>query len=469
MASSLPPLAPQPGPQTAFLSSPADIAIYGGAAGGGKTWALLMEPLRHLDNPAFGAVIFRRTTVQVRNEGGLWDESERLYPGLGGDGSRSSLEWRFPSGAAVRFAHLEYDKTVHDWQGAQIALIGFDELTHFSGKQFWHLLSRNRSTCGIRPYVRATCNPDADSWVAEFVSWWLDPETGLPDPERAGRLRWFVRDGARLVWADEAGELAGRYPHLPPKSATFIPAKLSDNAALTAADPGYLANLLSLPPVERARLLEGNWKVRPAAGLLFRRHWCALVDSAPEGLRRVRGWDLAGTPKTEANDPDFTAGVLLGRSGEGITYVLDHLALRDTPGEVERLIRFTAEADGTGVEVALPQDPGQAGKAQALALTRALDGYAVRATPESGDKVTRFRPFSAAAEAGRVRVVRGAWNEGWFASLEAFPDARHDDDADATSRAFNSFLAVRLKGQGFLDLIRQQNPTPSKGEGQGWR
>ncbi len=129
----LPAFAPQPGPQAAFLASPADIAIYGGAAGGGKTWALLMEPLRHLANPGFGAVIFRRTTVQVRNEGGLWDESERLYPQLGARGFRSSLEWRFPTGASVRFAHLEHDKTVYDWQGAQVPLIGFDELTHFSG------------------------------------------------------------------------------------------------------------------------------------------------------------------------------------------------------------------------------------------------------------------------------------------------------------------------------------------------
>ena len=448
-------LKPQSGPQTAFLASPADIAIYGGAAGGGKTWALLMEPLRHLANPGFGAVIFRRTTVQVRNEGGLWDESERLYPPFGGEGARSGLEWRFPSGASVRFAHLEHDRTVYDWQGAQVPLIGFDELTHFSRKQFWYLVSRNRSTCGVRPYIRATCNPDADSWVKELIGWWLDGETGLPLCERAGVLRWFVRDGDALVWADAAGELKARYPRLPPKSATFVPARLADNTALTAADPGYLANLLALPAVERARLLDGNWRVRPAAGLLFRRHWCRLVEHAPEALREVRGWDLAGTPKTESNDPDWTAGTRIGRSAEGLYYVLDHVRLRDTPGEVERLIRFTAQADGRAVEVALPQDPGQAGKAQALALTAALEGYAVRATPESGDKVTRFRPFSAQAEAGRVHVLRAEWIEAWFAGLEAFPDGRHDDDADSTSRAFNSFLAPRLKGQGYLDLLRR--------------
>src|SRR4051794_22869976 len=102
---------PQDGPQTAFLGSSADIAIYGGAAGGGKTWALLMEPLRHVANPEFGAVFFRRTTVQIRNEGGLWDESFKLYPLIGAEPREHVLNYKFPSGAEVTFAHLEHDKT----------------------------------------------------------------------------------------------------------------------------------------------------------------------------------------------------------------------------------------------------------------------------------------------------------------------------------------------------------------------
>ena len=235
-----------------------------------------------------------------------------------------------------------------------------------------------------------------------------------------------------------------------------MPARLTDNTALTSADPGYLANLLALPALERARLLDGNWKVRASAGLLFRRHWCRIVDAAPQGLRLVRGWDLAATPKTAHNDPDWTCGTLIGRSDGGAYYVLDHVRLRDTPGEVERLIRHTAERDGVSVEVSLPQDPGQAGKAQSLALTRALDGYTVRATPESGDKATRFGPFSAQCEAGAVHVLRGDWNEGWFAALEAFPEGRHDDDADSTARAFNAFLAARRDSEGFLELLRRQ-------------
>src|SRR5690348_5937488 len=97
------PIGAQPVPQTAFLASPADIAIYGGAAGGGKRWALLLEPLRHVHRPDFGAVFFRRTGVQIRNEGGLWDESAKLYPHLGARPREQALEWRFPGGASVSF------------------------------------------------------------------------------------------------------------------------------------------------------------------------------------------------------------------------------------------------------------------------------------------------------------------------------------------------------------------------------
>src|SRR4029077_9839556 len=81
-----------------------------------------------------------------------------------------------------QFSHLQLATSVYDWQGAQITLICFDELAHFTAHQFFYLLSRNRSTCGIKPYIRATCNPDADSWVAEFLAWWIDPETGFPIP-----------------------------------------------------------------------------------------------------------------------------------------------------------------------------------------------------------------------------------------------------------------------------------------------
>lgn len=434
-------IVPQDGPQTSFLASPADIAIYGGAAGGGKTWALLMEPLRNIDNPQFGAVFFRRTTVQIRNEGGLWDESQILYPQIGGDPKEHELWWRFPGGASVSFAHLEHDKSRFNYQGAQIPLICFDELTHFTPTQFWYMVSRNRSMCGVRPYIRATCNPDADSWVAKLIEWWIDQNTGLAIPERAGVLRWFVRVGDVLIWGDSPEDLSEYVmpdgTPIPPKSLTFVPAKLSDNKALMAADPGYMASLLSLPMVERERLLGGNWKIRPAAGLYFQRSWCRVVDAIPAGTVFGRGWDLAATPRSSDNpDPDMTSGTKIGRMPDGRYIVADNRHDCMTPAGVERMLTNTASQDGVACEISLPQDPGQAGKSQVASLKLKLATYNVRSSTETGDKITRFSPFSAQCEGGNVDILRGSWNEEWFDACEGFPTAKHDDDPDSTSRAF---------------------------------
>ncbi|MDV4167803.1 phage terminase large subunit [Rhodovulum sp. FJ3] len=443
------PIRPQEGPQERFLSSSADIAIYGGAAGGGKTWALLLDPLRYVGNSEFGGVFFRRSTVQIRNEGGLWDESAKLYPLIGAAPKEHVLEWKFPGGASISFAHLEHDKTVYNYQGAQIPWIGFDELTHFSEKQFWYLLSRNRSMSGVMPCIRATCNPDADSWVARFIAWWIDQKTGLAIPERSGVIRYFVRVGDAIHWGDSPDDLAhltqpdedGNPQPIPPKSVTFVSASLRDNKALMAANPEYMASLMALPTVERERLLGGNWKIRPAAGMYFKREWVAdnFLDAPPANLRTVRGWDLAATPKTESNDPDWTCGTKMGTDGRGNFYVLDHKADRLGPSGVEKLLKATAEADGQSVAVDLPQDPGQAGKSQVTQLTKLLVGFNVRSKPVTGDKVTRFSGFSAQAEAGNVWVVRGEWNERWLRELENFPpETGHDDDADSTAQAFNA-------------------------------
>ena len=432
------PITPQPGPQTAFLATPADIAIYGGAAGGGKSWALACEALRHKNTRDFSAVIFRRNAVQVRNPGGLWDEAMRLYPPFQAKALQQPLEWLFPSGARVKFAHLEHESSVLAWQGAQIPLICFDELTHFSRAQFFYMLSRNRSTCGIKPYIRATCNPDADSWVAEFIAWWINQDTGYAVPERSGALRWLARLGDNLIWADSREELiAAHGPDCAPKSVTFIAASLADNKILTKADPGYLANLKALPRVERERLLHGNWIIRPAAGLYFQRAWVTVADEPPADLRIVRYWDLAATEKTSSNDPDFTVSLKMGLAPNGRIFILHCSSFRRSPHKVREAIKNLAAQDGPGVSIGLPQDPGQAGKSQARDLAAMLAGYTVRITRESGDKITRFSPFSAQCEAGNVTLLRGPWNEELLNHLEAFPTASHDDHADAASGAFN--------------------------------
>jgi predicted phage terminase large subunit-like protein len=441
MSSAVVELRPQPGPQETFLATSADIAIYGGAAGGGKSYALLLEPLRHIAVPDFGAVIFRRTLADVTKEGGLWDTSAGLYKLLGAVPNVQLKKWLFNTSSRIGFGHLEHETTKYDWQGAQIALLLLDELTHFSKSQFFYMLSRNRSTCGVRPYVRATCNPDADSWVAEFIAWWIDQDTGYAIPERSGVIRWMLRRGEDLHWGDSQEELLQRFPDAEPeepKSVTFIVSSVFDNKILLERDPGYLGNLKALDLVERERLLRGNWKIRPAAGLYFKRHYFEIVDVVPADAKRIRRWDLAATEPADGQDPDWTVGLKLARDGNGVCYVEHVERLQASPARVEQAILTTAAHDGKECLIGLPQDPGQAGKAQARNLTTMLAGYTVRTERETGSKVVRASAVSAQAEVGNVKLLRGAWNEAFLTELENFPSPKSkDDQVDALAGAFN--------------------------------
>jgi predicted phage terminase large subunit-like protein len=443
-------IGPQPGPQEQFLCTSADIAIYGGQAGGGKTWALVYEGVRHKDNPEFGYVIFRRLGTQITNQGGLWDESMKLYP-LAGAVPRRPHDWFFPSGAWVGFAHLQYEQDKLGWQGAQLTAIGFDELTHFTETQFFYMLSRNRSMAGVAGYIRATTNPDPDSWVAEFIAWWIDqdensPTYGKPIAERAGVLRWFVRIDDQMHWADSPDELREKFAGYPaesvqPKSVTFIPAALTDNPALMRADPSYLANLLALPYVEREQLLGGNWKVRASAGKVFPRSGWTIIPAIPklrpheQQPRWVRYWDKAGT----ADDGDWSVGLLMGYFPTTETWIIaDVIRGQWKSSERNKIMRDTAEMDGPGVEIWVEQEPGSGGKESAEASVKLLKGYTIRVDRVTENKKGRADPMAAQQQVGNIQLLRAEWNAAFIRELELFPTKGiPDDQVDAASGAFN--------------------------------
>ncbi len=308
---------PQPGFQEKFLSTKADIAIGGGAAGSGKTFALVIEPIRHLMIPGFNAIFFRRTYPQMTKPGAIWDESLNIYPAIGGKPNESDHSYKFGA-TKFSFSHLQHEKHVKDHQGAQYCYIAFDEVTQFTEKQFMGIVSRNRSTSGIRPYIRATCNPDPESWIADFIAWWIDQETGFPIEERSGVLRYYAKDNDAYVWGDSEQEVIDTCPHLytgklkdvKPKSVTFIPGNIHENQILLQKDPGYLANLMSLSEEEQLRLLHGNWKIKLGGDVLI--NYVKLKDSFTNDFvksgRRCITADIAFY-----GSDDFIAGVWDGR------------------------------------------------------------------------------------------------------------------------------------------------------------
>lgn len=444
---------PQPGPQTAFMATPANVCIYGGAAGGGKSYGLLMSALRYKNVPGFGCTIFRRNFNQIFSQGGLWDESMKIYQGIrGADPKFARGQWWFRNQngdivSKVTFAHIERDEDVHKWQGSQICEIGFDELTHFSEKTFFYMLSRNRSTCGVEPFIRATCNPDADSWVAKFIEWWIDQDTGYPIPERSGKLRWFIRRDEILYWANTKQELWKQFDlktpeeKAEPRSVTFIMSKLEDNQELLKVNPGYMANLKAMSVIERERLLHGNWKIKAAAGLFFKRSQVGdYLSFVPDDvIEWVRCWDLAATEKTENGDPAFTAGVLMGKRKNGRYIVADVVNKQMSASDVRQTIKHTAQQDIAKykrVKIRLPKDPGQAGKEQAESYIKFLAGFNVVTVAETGSKEARAEPMAAQWQAGNFDILTGTWNEEYLQQLENFPDSKFKDMVDASANAF---------------------------------
>lgn len=457
-------IGPQPGrdggigPQGKFLATPADIAILGGAYGGGKTFAgAVLDHARWAHVRGYRGIVFRKIGGDTLTQ--IWDETEKVFPLLGGIARRTKDKgrWRFPSGARVQISDLAKLET---HRGPRYTVVTFEELTQFLEKEFWFLFGRLGSTCGVRPYMRATTNPQAEGWVRDLLAWWIDPETGFPIPERDGVLRWFVRksDGT-LDWGNTREEVLARNPRKTPISLTFIRATLADNPILDAADPDYRAKLEALPAAERAAALEGNWNARDAAGDYFKKEWFVPSERPPGRVRRkVRAWDLAATsPSKENPDPDFTRGTLWyeceGPDGQPIYWLGDLRWIRSGPGEVQALVKRTAIDDGKDVEVGLFQDPAQAGKAQAYSFVGVLTGYQTQFIRANENKITFAKVWSPLVKHQRVYYRPGMDDlPSFFSEAHLFPVGQHMDWIDSGSCAFQVFTgstpvrSITIKG-----------------------
>jgi predicted phage terminase large subunit-like protein len=185
----------------------------------------------------------------------------------------------------------------------------------------------------------------------------------------------------------------------------------------------------------------------PSGGRLFSIDRITVVQPTVEGNATVRAWDLAATGDTGRNDPDWTVGVKLSREDTGRYIVRDVSRIRGTPHQVEELILATAQRDGPKVIVAIPEDPGQAGKSQMSYLTRQLAGFHVIGARETGSKSTRAMPLASQVEAGNIAIVRADWNRIFLDELSDFPLGRKDDQVDALVRAFTT-LTTRPRSPG---------------------
>ncbi|MBU2395739.1 MAG: phage terminase large subunit [Gammaproteobacteria bacterium] len=383
--------------QLLFLSLKTEEGFYGGAAGGGKSDALLMAALQYVDTPGYAALLLRRTFKALTLPEALLDRSRMWLSGHATWYAEPSC-FRFPSGASITFGYLEHDKDVEQYQSAAFQFIGFDELTQFTEYQYRYMHSRTRRLVGSDIPIRIR---------------------GASNPGSIGH-----------EWVKQRFLIEGRDYSRP-----FIPALLDDNPHVDR--PAYVKSLNNLDPITRARLLKGDWSARQAGGK-FRREWFEIVDVAPADCFKLRFWDMAATEPKPGKDPDWTVGCLMGLSPNGTIYIIDIRRFRGTPQANEQLVRQTAEIDGRQVPVRMEQEPGSSGvKAIDDYRRRVLMGWDFKGIPSTGSKDVRSNPLSSQSEAGNVKLVRGLWITEFLDELEAFPSGGHDDQVDAASGAFD--------------------------------
>lgn len=398
--------------QAAFMLLDNKEAFYGGAAGGGKSDALLMCALQYVDVKGYSAIIFRKTYADLVKPGALIDRAKEWlfkFDDVRWDEKNKKFEFfqRTPWGnetiSTLQFGYLENDNDRFNYQGGEYQFVGFDELTHISEVNYRYLFSRMRRLKGsnIPLRVRGAANPP-------------DTDDGI----------WVYN---RFV-----------NPKTKEKDVIFIPAGLNDNPFLDAEE--YSKALDALDPVTRARLKDGNWEVQ-RKGNMFKRQWFETVDAPPINRRRVRYWDMAATavdPKKKNKDPDYTVGFLMSEA-KGIYYIEDIVHTRVSAQQSQDLQRNTALSDGQWTHVREEQEPGSSGvNLIAMKARDIFRGFNYKGIKATGSKIQRAEAVSAASEQGLIKVVRGCRNlEAFFNEIETFPEGLHDDLVDGFSGAFN--------------------------------
>lgn len=492
------------GPRSAFqeryLNSDANIIVAGGAMGSSKSYIGLMRHLRWVEDKHYRGYCIRKNSTTLMKSGGLFEEALEMYrqyePKV--EPKLKDQKIIFPSGASVSFSHYENDKSSELYRGLQLSSAFYDEVSDAQESHLWFLISRLRSKAKMIPSLWVTCNPSPDTFLRQWVDWWLYPEGhekfGLPDPDKNGVIRWLVRINGVIYWGDTKEELIVKYgkSHLPedhpqqikPLSFQCLFGTIYDNPVLLESQPGYLASLEALPEIEKRRNLYGDWEARPEGSSYFERSWVEEINHVDEDevALTVRAFDFAATLKSDTNpSPDYTASVRMRKMKNG-DYVIDDIRKhRIRVGDWEKFVEDCYNDDPYGTTYIIPQDPGAASAKATQEFCRRLaeKGIPTKKVKTNRSKLDRFRPFASMAQNGGVKVLTGCYwdiendikfkNDNYYKELEVFTGERkrgemfHDDLVDATSDAFMELASKTTSLSGISKNLITINQTMNVG------
>jgi predicted phage terminase large subunit-like protein len=418
--------------QELALRSTSKIVLFGGAKGGGKSFALRLAPLYNIHLENYHAVIFRRTLSQCKKPGGLWDKSYEVYECLNGVAGISNLKWTFPNKSTIQFSHLQKNNSYRDWFGTETAFFGFDQLEEFTQEQFLNILGCMRTVASCETQIFATMNPDNNSWVRNLVDYWIAKD-GYVDPEKNNtKINLAIENNNIKVSNFSTGI-----------TCSYFSTDIWDNKILLEKDPNYLVNLKSQSLIERERYLGikgrgGNWNIKPSAGKIFKSSWFNFTNYNYElGDRLVRFWDFAST-LVPTKRGDYIADCLMCVRNNSFI-ILEAQRRKLNPVESDKLVFEKAIADNNkyrNVMIRWHKDPAQAGVKESFYLRQLLSNFDNNFIIEKRDKVSRSLALSRSLEIGQTKFMLGEWKE-CFIELENFPDVEHDDLVDCITGAFN--------------------------------
>lgn len=437
--------------QQMFLLLNNEEALFGGAAGGGKSDALLMSALQFVDVPGYSALLLRKTWPDLNEPGAIMDRARTWLSDTDAQSREGGRKWVFPSGARLSFGYIQHDKDKFKLQSAEYQFIGWDELTHWQEITYTYLFSRLR-----RPKVVCeTCDGGIIKERNQWVHSKKDSQCPMLFPNRQALKQYPpAPDGMsifdiplRMRAASNPGGVGHQWVRdrfIDPKTrrdhALFIPSRLADNPSLD--QDSYIKNLMHLSPVDRERLLHGDWDVE-MEGEVFQRQWFNTVTAVPiKDIRWCRYWDMAATQ----DGGDYTVGCKLGLTKEGRWVIADIVRGQWSPRGIEKIVAQVAAIDGVDIPIRIEQEGGSSGKHIIDHYRRTvLVGYNIDGMRPTGDKVVRANPVASAAEAGNVDIVVGRWNVAFLDEVSVFPGGANDDQVDALSGAFGYLAFARRK------------------------
>ena len=428
--------------QALFLESNEVEGLFGGAVGGAKSSALLMAALQYVDVPGYSALIVRKTFKDLIKADALVPRAQDWLSGTAAKGRDGGLNWKFPSGATLEFGHMEDKDSHYQYQSSAFQFIGFDELTQHREEQYLYLFSRARrlANSNVPLRIRGTTNPGGtgSDWVeARFIAGY------------DGVSEKYVQQ-CETDLGEPFGKVTGER--------FFIKSLLSDNPHIDMGE--YLLTLANLPPLERERLLKGDWSIRPE-GLHFLLEWFdrpgVRVKSSPRLKSYVRAWD---TGLTRTGDP--SCGTLMGPEGRNLWLLHQVEQATDVPGLTDLIVR-TAQDDPEDTLIAVEETGISLPLLYQLRNHPKLAGKRIIGVPvaqitgkgQGNDKLSRMSGWMNKLADGDVRIVDGPWVEPFIAEALMFRNEKGERSPNRLdSVSVGNSQVFKQKGA-FIDAKRE--------------